>query len=77
MLRDACRYGFGVVGGPFVTTKIQRRFPKDGGSQMKVREVPVPAIKYCDPWCFFPDMVPNLDKAEFVFYLNLMSAREV
>ena len=76
MIRDACRYGFGILEGPFVTTKTQRRF---NGPQMEmtVREVPIPSIKYCDPWCFFPDMTPSLDKAEFVFKLNLMSAREV
>lgn len=76
MVRDACRYGFGILEGPFVTTKTQRRF---NGPQMEmsVREIPIPAIKYCDPWCFFPDMTPSLDKAEFVFKLNLMSSREV
>lgn len=76
MVRDACRYGFGILEGPFVTTKVQRRF---NGPQMSMntKEVPIPSIKYCDPWCFFPDMTPTLDKAEFVFKLNLMSGREV
>lgn len=76
MVRDGCRYGYGVVGGPFNTIKVQRRF-RGPNMEMTVKEVPIPSIQYCDPWRFFPDMVPVMDKAEFVFYLNLMSGREV
>ena len=76
MVRDACRYGFGVLCGPVVTTKVQRRF-SGPNMEMQVKEVPIPSLKYCDPFCFYPDMVPDMNKAEFVFYLNLMSAREL
>jgi len=76
MIRDACRYGFGVVKGPVVRIKTQRRFHGPQMSQV-VREVPIPTVQYVDPWTFFPDMTPTMDRAEFVFELQLMSAREV
>lgn len=76
MIRDACRYGTGILFGPVSTVKVQRRF-RGQNMEMIVKEVPIPELQHGDPWCFFPDMVPHIEKAEFVFYLHLKSAREV
>lgn len=75
-IRDAARIGAGVVMGPVNSVRVRRRFvgPK---MEMQVTETTQPDVQYCDPWNFYPDLVPTIDRAEFAFYLHLMSRSEV
>lgn len=74
MIRDACRIGTGVLMGPMNGIRRKRKFDQGG---VAITETATPEIREADPWCFFPDMVPSIEKAEFAFYLHLMSKREV
>ena len=42
-----------------------------------IEESIVPEMREGDPWCFFPDMTSSADKAEFAFYLHLMSETQL
>src|SRR3546814_16675012 len=61
MIRDACRFGTGIVKGPIVaksrptwTTEID---PATGASvtRLRFKADPAPGFAYVDPWSFFPD----------------------
>lgn len=75
MVRDGCQIGAGLLMGPM--NAIDRRRTYAGGMQISIVETPTPEIREGDPWCFFPDMTPTADKAEYAFYLHLLTAREV
>jgi hypothetical protein len=78
MCRDACRIGTGLCMGPMNGIHIQRQY--DSGSdavKVAVVEKVVPEIREGDPWCFYPDMVENADKAEFAFYVHWMSQTDL
>lgn len=78
MVRDACRIGTGLLMGPMNGIKRKRAFSQtDQGSAVQIVETTVPEIREADPWCFFPDLTPSAETAEFAFYLHLMSRREV
>lgn len=78
MIKDACRKGTGILMGPMSAIKKKRSFtPGQQGMTVVIQETPTPEIREGDPWCFFPDMAPSADKAEFANYLHLMSEREV
>lgn len=78
-IRDACRIGTGLVMGPMNGTKVQRRFGTgpDGENVVEIIETSTPEIREADPWCFYPDLTPSAESAEFAFYVHLMSRREV
>lgn len=91
MTRDACRMGTGLLMGPMMSTRTKRSFvrdiPKDANGQpilgaapqmrVALEEEPRPEVRYGDPWCFFPEMVASADKAQYAFYLHLMSQLEL
>ncbi len=78
MSRDACRIGTGLLMGPSNAVRTQRKFnTAGGGMSLDVKEETVPEIREGDPWCFFPDNVENIEKAEYAFYVHIMGALEV
>lgn len=93
MCKDAARMGTGLICGPFATVERKRRYvqqppqndwqaqgftpPAQPSSRMMIEETTVPEIREGDPLCFFPDMTPSAEQAEFAHYLHLMGRMEV
>lgn len=90
MIRDAVRIGTGLLMGPMKTVRTQRKFraaqptvdpatgaPVKGAMSLEIIEDVVPEIREGDPWCFFPDNVNQPEKAEYAFYVHILSPLEV
>jgi hypothetical protein len=78
MVRDACRKGMGLLMGPMTGLKKKRFFSQETGQMSVVMvETPTPEIREGNPWFFYPDMVSSVEKAEYAFYLHLLSEREL
>lgn len=78
MVRDACQIGTGLLMGPMNGLKTKRTFGQGmDGTVVDITETPRPEIREGDPWCFYPEMVPHVEKAGYAFYLHLSSERDV
>jgi hypothetical protein len=78
MVHDAVRIGSGLLMGPSNSIRTSRKFQSANGVMvLDVKEELAPEIREGDPWCFFPDNVENIEKAEYAFYAHIMGALEV
>lgn len=68
-IADAVKYGTGILKGPVVTAKAQKRWTPYGGVQiLNVTQRTLPRIEVVSPWDFFPDLsATRLDECEFIF----------
>ena len=76
--RDATRLGTGLEIGPFQQCKY-RSMLKFVGSQVQIehQEYIVPQIKEGDPWMFYPEPAPAIEKCQYAHYIDLMSETEL
>lgn len=81
VIRDSARLGVGVVKGPF--PKPRRSMvvskSKDDGFDLAIRQVIKPAVKWVDPWNFFPDPAcgENVADGSYCFERDYLSERQV
>lgn len=68
-IHDAVVLGTGILKGPVITAKTEKRWTPQGGVQvLSVTQQVTPIIEVVSPWDFFPDMsATKLDEAEFIF----------
>ena len=76
-LYDCARIGTGIIKGPFPTLKQCRKFTPGQGSDFDVQETPTAGISWVDPWKFYYDMTPSLDRASATYEVQILSAREL
>lgn len=85
---DAARLGVGVLKGPFAQSRRNMALSKSRDEQdpagettyeMQIRHVVKPAVKWIDPWNFFPDPAcgENIANGEYVFERDHLSERQV
>ena len=70
MIHDAMRIGLGILRGPFVQYKRRTKVRFGEGAPeptVEVDELTVPGLAYVNPWYFWYDMTPGLDKARKTF----------
>ena len=80
IIHDACQLGTGIVKGPVVVGKVDRRWDTmpDGVSVLQITESLTPAVERVDPWDFFPDMsARTVDECEFILERRRMSKRQL
>jgi hypothetical protein len=69
-IHDAMRIGVGILRGPFVQYKRRTKVRFTEGAPepaVEVDELTVPGLAYVNPWYFWYDMTPGLDKARKTF----------
>lgn len=69
-IHDAMRIGLGILRGPFVQYKRRTKVRFAEGApepSVEVDELTVPGLAYVNPWYFWYDMTPGLDKARKTF----------
>lgn len=68
-MHDAVVLGTGILKGPVITAKADKRWTAQGGVQvLSVTSRVTPIIEVVSPWDFFPDMsATKLEEAEFIF----------
>jgi hypothetical protein len=76
MCDSAVNIGTGLLMGPMAKMRTARRWSQ-GKLNVVSEEVVQPEVRLGDPWFFYCDMVSCIDKAEFAFYLHLMSETEL
>lgn len=77
---DAARLGVGVLKGPFPKPRRNMVLNKaEDGYDLQIRQVVKPAVKWVDPWNFFPDPACGEDVAngEYIFERDHLSERQV
>ena len=82
MIEDACKIGTGVVKGPVTGDRLRKGWkettdPKTGKKSfsLNMSDGQQPAMRYVDPWEFFPDMsVAKVQDGMGVFERHLMSS---
>lgn len=80
MCQHACRLGIGLLMGPkngTQTLHIFDRNDQENPVKVKAYETVVPTVEAGDPWCFYPDMVKDMNKAQYAFYVHWMSQTEL
>lgn len=80
MIRDAFRIGVGILRGPFQQYKRRNKVRFEEGAPepaVEVDELTVPGLAYVNPWYFWYDMTPGLDKARKTFELELYDRSEL
>jgi len=70
MIRDACKYGYGILEGPFPHYK-RRVKVKGGKAEMVVEKESCPGLDYVDPFYWWYDMTPNMDECRKAFRLHI------
>lgn len=80
MIEDACKLGSGILKGPVLTEKVQKRWvQQQDGSHVLMDVVDLkPGFVRVDPWSFFPD--PNartIEEGEGEFERHLMNRKEL
>lgn len=75
-LRDCAKLGTGLLKGPFPTLKQSRKF-RPQGQELDVQETPTAGVCRVDPWLFYYDMSPSLDRASATYEVQILSAREL
>lgn len=76
VIRDAVKIGSGVVKGPFVLSKTQKRWTMKGGAptMVVVDSAIKPTIKRVDPWHFYPSLaIGELSEDPSVFERHPMN----
>lgn len=68
-IHDAVVLGTGILKGPVITAKPEKRWAAQGPVQvLTVTQRVTPTIEVVSPWDFFPDMsAARLEEAEFIF----------
>lgn len=77
---DAARLGVGVLKGPFPKPRRSMVLNKaDDGYDLQIRESVKPAVRWIDPWNFFPDPAcgENVGNGDYVFERDFLSERQV
>lgn len=84
VVRDACRYGTGVLKGPVMATKAPKKWgmaiggPLDGQFVQAPIEGQHPEFICVSPWDFFPDMAaPSVRESEFFFERHTLGRRDL
>lgn len=75
-LYDCARLGTGILKGPFPTLKQTRKFRPDA-QEFDLQETPTAGICRVDPWLFWYDMAPSLERASATYEVQLLSKREL
>lgn len=77
---DSARIGVGVLKGPFPDSKQSKALMKDAnGARIVVSRKVKPAVKWIDPWNFFPDGAcgEDIHSGEYVFERDYLTERKV
>lgn len=77
---DAARIGVGVLKGPFPKPRRSMVLNKAAdGYDLQIREVVKPAVRWIDPWNFFPDPAcgETIANGDYVFERDYLSERQV
>ncbi len=70
IIRDAVRFGTGILKGPITINRFQRSWKQLDGVvfELEVSQDKRPGLRRVDPWNFFPDMTAaRIEDADFVF----------
>ena len=74
-LYDCARIGTGLLKGPFPTLKRCRKFGQN--QSFDIQETPTAGISWVDPWKWYYDMSPSMDRASATYEVQIMSSREL
>lgn len=76
-IHDAVVLGTGVLKGPVIAARSEKRWVAAGGVQvLSVQQIIAPEIEVVSPWDFFPDMsAASLSECEFVFERRFITRR--
>lgn len=68
-MHDAVLLGTGILKGPVIAAKTDKRWTAQGGIQvLSMNQRVIPTVEVVSPWDFFPDMsATKLEEAEFIF----------
>lgn len=75
-LYDCARIGTGILKGPFPTIKQCRKFAQ-GSQELDVQETPTAGVSWVNPWLFYYDMTPSLDRSSATYEVQILSPREL
>lgn len=73
-LYDCSRIGTGLLKGPFPTLKQTRKFQ---GNDLAVQETPTAGISWVNPWMWYYDMTPTLERSSATYEVQILSPREL
>lgn len=79
-IHDACKVGTGIIKGPMLSTKVRRKFVKEGKFWVNkiVSETPVVSWSRVDYYNFFPDMsVPTVQEGEGAYERHICNGKEL
>jgi len=80
---DGCKVGTGIVKGPYVRNRIQKKYKSqqaEGGAQVELLTSAVvkkPAVARVSPWMFFPQRARSIEECEFAFELHLYNKTQL
>ncbi len=80
MIHDACTIGTGIIKGPVVVGKLNKRWDQieDGVSVLTLEEDFSAGTEYVSPWDFYPDMsASKIEEADFILERKLLTKRRL
>ena len=80
VIDDACKMGTGIMKGPVLTEKTNKRWQADEQGQHALTDVMEmrPGYERVDPWGFFPDPnARNIEECEDFFERHLLNAKQM